>query len=286
MLRGLVAVPLAALGFLLAAHPVEAQETGEAITFSSHGSVLQGRLYRASSQPAPTVILLHGFPGGRTDVLGLGGALAAAGWNALSFTFRGVYESEGLYTLANTVEDVSAAVTFLRSRPELVEPEVPVAVLGWSGGGWSALMAAAQNDDIGCAVSVAGSNMAVWARQIVRDAASRQFWEDMLQEYASGSPARGKGRESVMELLEYSSDYDLVTHAEALAQKPILIVAGWKDQEITLEETILPLVRALQAAGAQQLTPITLNDDHMFRATRAKLHDEVTNWMSDVCIGN
>ncbi len=136
------------------------------------------------------------------------------------------------------------------------------------------------------AVSVAGSNMAVWARQIVRDAASRQFWEDMLQEYASGSPARGKGRESVMELLEYSSDYDLVTHAEALAQKPILIVAGWKDQEITLEETILPLVRALQAAGAQQLTPITLNDDHMFRATRAKLHDEVTNWMSDVCIGN
>jgi fermentation-respiration switch protein FrsA (DUF1100 family) len=89
-----------------------------------------------------------------------------------------------------------------------------------------------------------------------------------------------------MELLEHSSDYDIITHAGALAQKPLLIVAGWKDQEITLEETVLPLVRALQAVGAPRLTPVTLNDDHMFQATRSKLHKEVTDWLNGVCIGS
>jgi hypothetical protein len=144
-------------------------------------------------------------------------------------------------------------------------------------GGWAALMSAAQEENIGCAVSVAGANMAVWARQIVRDAEGRKFWEDMLEEYESGSPARGRGRKSVMELLEHSSDYDLITHAHALAQKPLLIIAGWKDQQITLEETVLPLVRALQAAGARQLTPVTLNDDHMFSVTRSKLHNPISS---------
>lgn len=277
---------LTALASLMVNRPAWAQDAGEAISFSSDGSVLHGRLYRAASAPAPTVVLLHGFPGGRADVLGFGGALSAAGWNALSFTFRGMYDSEGLYTLGHTVEDVSAALSYLRSRRELVQADQPIAVLGWSGGGWTALMSAAQNDDISCAISVGGSNMAVWARQIVRDEKGRQFWEGMLEEYASGSPARGRGKESVMELLEHSSDYDLITHAGALAQKPLLIVAGWKDQEITLEETVLPLVRALQAVGAPRLTPITLNDDHTFQETRSELHKEVTDWLNSVCIGS
>jgi dipeptidyl aminopeptidase/acylaminoacyl peptidase len=286
MFRRSLLTGLAALALLMVNRPAQAQDAGEAISFSSDGSVLHGWLYRAASEPAPTVILLHGFPGGKADVLGFGGALSAAGWNALSFTFRGMYDSEGVYTLAHTVEDVSAALAYLRSRRELVEADQPIAVLGWSGGGWTALMSAARDDDIGCAISVAGANMAVWARQIVRDAEGRQFWEGMLEEYASGSPARGRGKESVMELLEHSSDYDLITHAGALAQKPLLIVAGWKDQEITLEETILPLVRALQAVGAPRLTPITLNDDHMFQATRSELHKEVTDWLNRVCMGS
>lgn len=132
------------------------QQVGEPITFMSGGSRIQGRLFAAASQPAPTVILLHGFPGGQCDVLGFGQALSASGWNAMSFTFRGVYESEGVYTLRNTVDDVIAAAKFLRSRPDILAPDAPLAVLGWSGGGWSALMAAARDEDLDCAISVAG----------------------------------------------------------------------------------------------------------------------------------
>jgi dipeptidyl aminopeptidase/acylaminoacyl peptidase len=263
------------------------QETGQPMTFLSQDSVLHGRLFAASTQPAPTVILLHGFPGGRGDVLGFGQALAAAGWNAMSFTFRGLYESEGTYTLGNTVEDVVSAADFLMSRPDLVDHDRPLAVLGWSGGGWSALMAAAEKESVGCAVSVAGANMAVWAHQIESSAEGRQFWEEMLGQLTTGSPARGLGGAgSVRELLENRAEYDLLNHAEGLKAKQLLIIGGWKDGEVTLEETVLPLVRGLRAAGVQHLTAMTLDDDHMFGATRPALHELVLDWLNNECLGS
>ena len=263
------------------------QDVGEPITFTSQDSLLQGRLFKASAQPAPTVILLHGFPGGRGDVLGFGQALSASGWNAMSFTFRGLYESEGTYTLSNTVEDVLAAAEFLRSRPDLLALETPLAVLGWSGGGWSALMAAARDENLGCAVSVAGANMAVWARQIVASADGRRFWEEMLEQLTTGSPARGLGgAASVTHLLQNSVEFDLLTHADALASNRLLIIGGWKDDQVTLEETVLPLVRGLRADGVEHLTAATLDDDHMFATTRPALHELVMRWLNGECVGS
>lgn len=276
---------IAVLVLAVASASAAGQDTGEPITFTSGGSRIAGRLFAGASRPAPTVILLHGFPGGRGDVLGFGEALSASGWNAISFTFRGVYESEGAYTLANTVDDVIAAEKFLRSRPDILAPDAPLAVLGWSGGGWSALMAAARDENLDCAVSVAGANMAVWARQIVGSADARRFWEDMLERFTTGSPARGKGgKASVMELLENSIEYDLLTHADALARKRLLIVGGWKDQQVTLEETVLPLVRGLRSAGAAHVAAATLDDDHSFEATRSSLHGLVLDWLNSACV--
>jgi hypothetical protein len=148
-------------------------------------------------------------------------------------------------------------------------------------------MAAAESESLGCAVSVAGANMAVWARQIVASADGRRFWEGMLEQLTTGSPARGLGGAgSVAHLLENSVEFDLLTHADALTLKRLLIIGGWKDDQVSLEETVLPLVRGLRNAGVENLTAVTLDDDHMFEATRSALHELVLDWLNSVCVGS
>lgn len=203
------------------------------------------------------------------------------GWNAMSFNYRGVWGSEGQHTLENAVEDMSAAVRFLRGQRGLVESKAAIPLVGWSLGGWVALMAAVRDNSINCAVTVAGANMGEIARQVVADRAVREAIEHHIKKTMTGTPARSPGvRAMLAELLTRSADYDLLSHVEALRNKRLLIIGGWKDEEATIERFVLPLVRSLQAAGAENMTPVALNDGHDFAHTRDDLHHIVTNWLS------
>jgi dienelactone hydrolase len=124
----------------------------EPITIDSHGSKLQGYFSQAKGEgPHPTLICLHGAPGGPKDVLGLAQNAPRAGWNALVFTFRGFWESEGRYTLTHSYEDVFSALKYLRS-PEIVKKyQIDVnhiAITGFSFGGNIALIAAANDTSL------------------------------------------------------------------------------------------------------------------------------------------
>ncbi len=85
------------------------------LTFESNGANIHAIFYQASGvEPLPTVILCHGFPGNNTDVLGLGERLMKEGFNALAFNYRGTWGSEGTFTMANSLEDVIAAVHYVK----------------------------------------------------------------------------------------------------------------------------------------------------------------------------
>jgi len=140
----------------------------EPITFDSHESVLKGYFSPAQGEgPHPTLILLHGSPGGNRDVLGLAQAAPRAGWNALVFNYRGFYESEGIYSLQNSFEDVFSALNFLRSDEIAKRYQVDVdhiALAGYSFGGNMALMAAAREASIKSVISIAPGDLSVLAR--------------------------------------------------------------------------------------------------------------------------
>ena len=256
------------------------------ISFDSHGSKLYGYFSEARGDgPNPTIILLHGSPGGNRDVLGLAQEVPQAGWNALVFTLRGYYESEGMSSLKNSVEDVFSAINFLRSDEISKRYRIDtdhIAVAGWSYGGGIALTAAAGDSTIKYVISIAAADISAIARLAERSGEFKSmFIETMNDRYING-PVKGPGgKEALEELLENKDKYDLVKHAENLSGKSLLIIGGWNDQASTLEEHVLPLIRALQSQGAEKVEKVILDTNHSFEGKREELANVVIKWLKD-----
>src|SRR4051812_45187477 len=82
----------------------------------SHGLGMNALLFVASGKgPHRTVVLMHGLPGNERN-LDLAQAVRRAGWNVLTFTYRGAWGGGGDFSISNAIEGAGAALDFLRSE--------------------------------------------------------------------------------------------------------------------------------------------------------------------------
>jgi hypothetical protein len=148
----------AALGLLalLAGSPVLAQSEGTVTIDTPLGPVI-GTLETPAGDPAPVVLLLHGFTGSR-DELPVANTeegvfsrtarlLAEQGIASLRIDFRGSGESPGAFadtTFEGQVADGLAALAWLEANPAVDGQRL--AVLGWSQGGLVATAVAGRSD--------------------------------------------------------------------------------------------------------------------------------------------
>jgi uncharacterized protein len=168
---------------------------GQPVSLDSHGSRITGQFFIGEGGgPRPTLLLLPGWPGGTGDVLGLGRRLSDAGVNVLMVIPRGMHGSEGTNTFANTLEDIGAALAWLRSDSIAERFRVDrshVSLGGWSWGGGLALAYAAGDLGIRQVVSIAGSDHGWFIRQMQKNvemaSAIRGMWE---QARAPAGPIR------------------------------------------------------------------------------------------------
>src|SRR5437868_10075398 len=111
----------------------------------SHGLGLNALLFVAGGKgPHRTVILMHGLPGNERN-LDLAQAIRRAGWDVLTFTYRGAWGSPGDFSIANSMEDTAAALAFARSDAAAkfgIDPR-HIVLAGHSMGGGTAFMTAA-----------------------------------------------------------------------------------------------------------------------------------------------
>ncbi len=257
------------------------------VSFISCGSKVQGFFFSALGHgPFPTVILLQGFPGGQGDVLGLGERLSKKEINVFTFNYRGTWESEGLLTPATSLQDAVTAIPFIKTAQMVEKFSIDtskISIIGYSYGGCFAMLASLSDAQINEVATISGGDLCVIANMIEKDAEFRNSHRAMLDECMSDpSMARGLGGKATHTyLLKHRDDYSLIKHAKELAEKDILLIGGWQDEAIAVEDHILPLYRALQTNNAQHLGIHIFDCGHTFNNVRDELADCIIKWIKE-----
>jgi dipeptidyl aminopeptidase/acylaminoacyl peptidase len=257
----------------------------EGVFFESGGARLNAVLYESTGAgPHPTALVLHGFPGNERN-LDLAHALRRAGWNTVFFHYRGSWGSGGTFSFGHVLEDVAAVLATVRdpefARAHRIDPD-RIALVGHSMGGFAALRVAAERPDVACVASLAGANLGVLAAAAADPAQASRIAEGLAR--SGGGPIRDlSGEQLVAELRQRGSDFDLLSHAPALAAKPVLLVAGSRDDVARPELHHVPLAAAISAQPDARLRAVVLDADHAFSGSRIALARNVLDFLAQEC---
>ncbi len=105
----------------------------------SHGLLINGLLYSpAGAGPHPTLVICHGLPGNEKN-LDLAQAVRRAGWNAVTFNYRGSWGSPGSFRFAHNPQDADAVLAYLRDPSNAAKLGIDpkrIVIAGHSMGGW------------------------------------------------------------------------------------------------------------------------------------------------------
>ena len=250
-----------------------------AYSFDSQGARLNGIGYLPGGPgPHPTVLVLHGFPGNERN-FDLAQAYRRAGWAAFVFHYRGAWGSGGDFAFAHVLEDVHSALAFIRSRAGSFRTDPDrIALIGHSMGGWASLITASEDPDLLGAGSLAGWNVGAEARLML--SGSRAEVRVLAGAADSLGPLHGTDAETlVREAKERHMEWDLVERTRSLADRPLLVVAASRDEEVPPHLHHTPVVNALRGAGASRLTELVLDTDHAFSDHRIALARATIDWL-------
>lgn len=256
------------------------------VDLSSNGYKLNAQIFHSvSEKPIPTFILMHGFPGGEGDPLGLGKKLSALGINVFVFNFRGMWSSEGEFSFENSMEDVGSAIDFLKMSENINKYNIDttnIVVGGWSFGGAMALTAAIYNPEIRRIISIAGADESVFGRKMLANQSFHDMFKKMLKETEHpNGPIKVNIESSVKFWLSNLDKYDQVKHAELIKDRDILLISGLNDVNVVLEEHILPLYRKLRKLDSENIEMLVLNTDHSFKKVREELAEKIYYWIQN-----
>ena len=265
------------------------KNTVEPIFITRDDIKLNGKFFLAEGEgPFTTVILLHGLPGNETDVLGLGKKFSESGINALTFNYSGSYGSEGLGNFKNTLNDIEASYNYLHEHQNVIEYRIDTTRIilgGYSYGGGMSLTYAANHPEINTVFSIAGTDHGEFMRDYNRNPDFAQMIDEYFETLKTpNGPVRFDKLGLPAEVSEIGIEnidpaLDLRIAAPMLGSKNILLIGGWDDVNVTIENHILPLYRTLQKENVEKVQLVAFQDNHAFKKVRFELTDVIINWI-------
>ena len=250
------------------AHPARA----EVLHIPSGGVEINGLAYLAAGTgPHPTLVLCHGWPGNEKN-LDLAQAVRRAGWNVVTFNYRGSWGSPGAFRFRQNPEDAAAVLAYLRAPANAAKLGINtrrMALMGHSMGGWvTALVASKDNGLLGAGL-ISAANMGVM-RGLDRAGIVKLAGEN-AETLAGTSP-------EIMadELIAGRAAFDFMPSAPGLAAKSLLVLSSDDGLAPQTDE----LVAAIRAAGGRKVSTVHVATDHGWSDRRIRLQAEVIAWLA------
>lgn len=243
----------------------------EVLHVPSGGVEINGVAYLAAGPgPHPTLLICHGWPGNEKN-LDLAQAVRRAGWNAITFNYRGSWGSAGTFRFAQNPEDARAVLAYLRDGTNAAKLGIDpkrIAMVGHSMGGWVTAMVAGKDDGLLGAALISAANMGARGEgdrgEVIKLAASN------AETLAGTSP-----EQMADELIANHAAYNFLTMAPGLAHKPLLILSSDDGLAPGTDE----LAKAVRAAGSKQVRSLHVATDHSWSDRRIRLQAEVLRWL-------
>jgi pimeloyl-ACP methyl ester carboxylesterase len=249
------------------AHPARM----EVLHIPSGGVKINGLAYLASGAGVhPTLVLFHGLPGNEKN-LDIAQAVRRAGWNAITFNYRGSWGSPGEFRFANNLEDADAVLAFLRDANNgrnLGIDTSRLVIAGHSMGGWVTALTAAHDRGIIGAILISMADMSNVGTS-TRAQVARRMAGNM--ESLAGVTAESMADE----LIANSAKWRVADRLNELARLPLLV--------ITSNDGLAPqsdaLVKAVRAKGNASVTTGHYPTDHAYSDKRIALESSIIEWL-------
>jgi uncharacterized protein len=238
----------------------------------SHGLLINGLVYSPpGAGPRPTLVICHGLPGNEKN-LDLAQAVRRAGWNAVTFNYRGSWGSPGPFRFAQNLEDANAVLSYLRNPANALKLGVDptrIAIAGHSMGGWVVAHTAAHDHALIGAILISMADMGLVGKRSHAQAVA-QMADDM--ETLSDVTAESM----VAELTAHAKEFVVAGTAEGLARIPVLALTA-NDHLASQTDA---LVAAIKAKGGTKITAMHVDTDHSWSDHRIALEGTVITWLT------
>jgi pimeloyl-ACP methyl ester carboxylesterase len=238
----------------------------------SHGVLINGIVYQPSGAgPHPTLVICHGLPGNEKN-LDLAQAVRRAGWNAVTFNYRGSWGSPGNYRFAQNLEDADSVLAYLRDPANAaklgIEPK-RIAIAGHSMGGWVAAHTGAHDRALIGVILFSAADMGAMAGMPREKVV--ELMAGNLETLAGVTP------ESMAdEVIANARAFSFENVADGLSKTPLLVLSA----DDGLAPTTDKLIKAVQAKGGRQLTAVHVATDHGWSDHRIFLESTILAWLA------
>lgn len=242
----------------------------EVLHIPSAGVEINGVAYLASGAgPHPTLVICHGWPGNEKN-LDLAQAVRRAGWNAVTFNYRGSWGSPGEFHFSQVPQDAQAVLAWLRTPDVVKRLGIDVrrlAIAGHSMGGWATAQTAAADSTLFGAILIAPADMGRLGKQpradVVKAAAGNA-------ETLVSSPEK-----MADELIAHADEFAISRTAPGLAKLPVLV--------LTADDGLAPgadaLVASIKAQPGARVQTQHFATDHSWSDSRLALQSSVIAWL-------
>jgi uncharacterized protein len=237
----------------------------------THGVLINGLLYSPSGAgPHPTLVICHGLPGNEKN-LDLAQAVRRAGWNAVTFNYRGSWGSPGSFRFAQNPQDADAVIAYLRDPANAAKLGIDpkrIAIAGHSMGGWVVAHTASHDPQLIGAILISMGDMGLLGSAPHAQAVAAMA-DDM--ETLAGVTAESMADE----VAAHAKEFVVAGTAQGLARIPVLAITS-EDHLASHTDT---LVAAIKSKGGK-VTTIHIDTDHGYSDHRIALENAVITWLS------